>query len=256
MYQIKLTENVAPKLDAAATRHIPFATALALTKTAGIAKQNLREEMMRVFDAPTPYALNSLRTSPATKTKLVATVHLKDEFGTSGTPAHKFLDPEIDGGPRRYKRFEIALERSAGKPAGTYAIPGIAAKKDRFGNIPAGEIRRLLSYLSAAEQTAGFKANTSGKKIARMARGTKTKRPTGFFVARPGDRKTGHLKPGIYQWTGFAFGRAIKPVMVFSKRRPTYKKRLPFEQTVSRTIETDYQSQFSVAMEYALKTAK
>lgn len=254
MYQVKLTRDLASQLDGAG-KQVRFATAVALTRTAKVAKDDLRKEMMQVFDAPTPYSLNSLRTSPATPNKLVATVHLKDDVSKGGTPAHKYLDPEIDGGGRRHKRFEVALERSAGKPGSMYAVPGVAAKKDRYGNVPAGEIRKLLSYLRSAEQTLGFQANLSEKRRKRMAKGSKTKRPTGYFVAAPGMKNTKHLKPGIYQWTGFAWGRAIKPVIVFAGSAQ-YKKRLPFAQTVDKTIDREYATQFSAAMEQALRTAR
>lgn len=254
MYQVRLTRDLAPPLRGAA-KQVRFATAVALTKVAKIAQEDLRGEMMRVFDAPTPYTLNSLRTSPATPSKLVATVHLKDDVSKGGTPAHKYLDPEIEGGSRRHKRFEVALERSAGKPGSLYAVPGIGAKKDRFGNLPAGEIRRILSYVRAAEQTLGFQANTSEKLRKRLAKGSKTKRPTGFFVATPSEKRTKHLKPGVYQWTQFAFGRAIKPVIVFN-RTPAYKKRLPFAETVDKTIDREYGRQFAAALERAIATAR
>src|SRR3546814_8034127 len=53
----------------------------------------------------------SLYVKPATKTRLYANVYFR-EFASKGTPAVKYLGPEVYGGKRRVKRSE---ERRVGK---------------------------------------------------------------------------------------------------------------------------------------------
>ncbi|SER86124.1 hypothetical protein SAMN04244573_04468, partial [Azotobacter beijerinckii] len=48
-------------------RQMPFATALALTRTAQLAKEAIEQDMRSVFDRPTRWTLNSLRLIPARK---------------------------------------------------------------------------------------------------------------------------------------------------------------------------------------------
>jgi hypothetical protein len=59
-------------------RQMPFAVALALTRTAQDVKRAEQAEMRGVFDRPTPFTLNSLFTKPATKQSLEARVWVKD----------------------------------------------------------------------------------------------------------------------------------------------------------------------------------
>src|SRR5262245_39031822 len=88
---------------------VPFATALALTRTAQVMQAAQITEMQRVFDRPTPFTLNALFVSPATKRRLEASVYFKD-FAPKGTPAGKYLRPQIMGGGRNLKRMERLLQ--------------------------------------------------------------------------------------------------------------------------------------------------
>src|SRR5271157_979482 len=73
--------------------------AKALTQT------DIVQTMTQVFDRPTPYALNSTYVVPATKDRLESFVQLKNG-AAKGTPAIKFLDPEVFGEERNPKRGE------------------------------------------------------------------------------------------------------------------------------------------------------
>jgi hypothetical protein len=55
-------------------------------------------------------------------------------------------------------------------------------------------------------------------------------------VAYPGRLRTKHLKPGIYERVTFGFGGAIRPVFLFTDSAPRYRKRLPFYETINRTV--------------------
>lgn len=55
-------------------KQLPFATSLALNRTAQAIRKDLRSEMERVFDRPTPFTLNSLQITSSSKTDLTAAV--------------------------------------------------------------------------------------------------------------------------------------------------------------------------------------
>jgi len=102
---IKVTLEGAKRVTeelAKAEKQVKFAAAVALTRTAQIAKREVEAEMPKVFDRPTRWSLNSLRLIPAKKDRLVARVEMKNEADKSA-PATKWLSPEIEGGPRPEK---------------------------------------------------------------------------------------------------------------------------------------------------------
>lgn len=216
---------------------VPFAVVKALTRTAKHAQQTVRDEMVRVFDRPTPYALNSTYVKPATKDNPVSSVYLKYD-ASKGTPATKFLSAQIDGGTRSHKRFEAALQRIGVLPDGWYVVPGKAARLDAYGNWSRGQIVQVLSYFQAFGEQ-GYRANTTAEKRAKMKRGTRSKRGVAYFAVLPGRRASRALQPGIYLQTYFAKGSAIQPIAIFVENA-TYRRRLDFHGTVERVAVTQY----------------
>ena len=107
---VDLDISGAVKLTNAIAKQVPFAMAKALTLTAIQAQTDIVQAMTQVFDHPTPYTLNSTYVIPATKDRLESFVQLKDS-AAKGTPAIKFLGPEVFGGERNPKRGEKALQR-------------------------------------------------------------------------------------------------------------------------------------------------
>ncbi|MCQ8811501.1 hypothetical protein NQU36_26175, partial [Escherichia coli] len=83
----------------------------------------ITEEMGRVFDRPINKTVKGTFVKPATKQSLVATLWIKDDFYT-GTAVDQYLRAEIEGGPRRHKRFEKALIAAGIMPSDLYAVPG------------------------------------------------------------------------------------------------------------------------------------
>ena len=144
-------------LNALERKQLPFAYSLAVNRTAKLVKQAEIDKMRAVFDRPTPYTLNSLYVKPGTKANPSAYVWLKyDTF--KGTPAEKYLLPQIDGGSRSHKRFERALQGVGAMPTGYYCIPGKFAQMDNYGNWSRGQIIKILSYFRAFPER-GYRAN-------------------------------------------------------------------------------------------------
>jgi hypothetical protein len=192
--------------------------AIALTKTALIAKNKNYQQMKKVFDRPTPSTLNSLYIKPAKENNLEAIVGIK-QFQSKGKSAADYLDPQIVGGGRKQKRSERLLTDKGILPAGMNLLPGAGIKLDRYGNVPKGAMTQMLSILRSHTEV-GFKANTT---IESKKRNKKLK---DLFVYK-GDR----MAKGVYIRLG---KRGIKPYMMFG-RSAKYRKRYSFEQTTKET---------------------
>jgi hypothetical protein len=254
MISIGISSNVQDTIRQLNARRdqVPFATAVALTRTAVKVKDAEYKEMVDVFDRPTPYTLNSLYAKGATKQNLEAVVWLK--YDTSkGTPADKYLTPEISGGQRRLKRFERALRSVGALPDGYFAVPGAAAKMDAYGNMATSQIVQILSYFRAFRPEIGyhgFLSNITDKRKAKLARGTKRQLGFEYFVGSPGDR----LPLGVWQRFGFARGSAIKPILIFVKSAH-YPIRLDFGYVAQQTVNREFSGEFQRALAEATASA-
>lgn len=167
------------------TRDLPFIAATAINMTMKQVKGDLKADMAAVFDRPTPFTLNSLQTAPiATKDSLAAVLRFRD-FAGKGTPAWKYLAPEMYGGQRKLKGFERALAAAGVLPQGYIAVPAKDFPLDRYGNIPGSYLVQVLSYLRAFGEQ-GYTAN-------RAAKGAKTRRR--FYVVN--DKSSAQDKRGL-----------------------------------------------------------
>lgn len=227
----KMTKNL-NKLE---RKQIPFATSLALNKTAQKVKRAQRNEMQDVFDRPSRFTLNSVYIDSATKKNLAARVWLKD-WSLKGGSADRFLGPQIHGGPRPLKTFEKLLNRRGILPDGFYVVPGKRAKLDRYGNISRGLLGQILSYTNSQRDPL---QNTK-----RGRRGTKAK----FILFDARDGKPG----GLWQ---IADNGGVYPVLIFVKN-PKYNKRYNFDAVARQTHRIHFPKEFKFALRRALRTAK
>lgn len=258
---LKVTINTSAlkqRLGDVVERQLPFAIARALTQTAKEAQAAVRREMVGVFDRPTSYTLNSTFVRPATKTRLAARVWLKDEAAKSIAPA-KYLLPQIMGGGRRQKRSEVLLSTAGILPPGWYLVPSKHAPLDSAGNVPRSVVQQILSDLRAHTDV-GFKSNRITKAEVQLrnefyrAQGSRKRarmRESRFFVVQPG----GKAQPGIYQKINSAFGRAAKPVFIFTAQ-PQYAPRLNFFGVVERVMRANIEANFEASLADALRTAR
>lgn len=227
----------------------PYVMARTISRTAVKVKAAEVDEMRRVFDRPTPYTLSGVYVKTASKSDLTARVWLKDKSQAGkGTAAVDFLWPQVHGGDRQLKRFELALQYAGYLPRGWYCVPGGAAKKDRYGNMEKSQIVQILSYFQAMHDE---RAWMTEKRKMKLAKGTKTTRGYAYFFMPPGK----HLHPGIYQRTSFAWGSSPKPVLIFVKRT-RYEKRYDFHQVGQDTVDKVWQDEFYMAFDDAIRTRK
>lgn len=233
----------------AALRKIPQeakpALAKAMNTTVKQAEVEVYGEMRRVFDRPTAWALGALKIETATAGRLEAVVRVKGKGDTgNAVPPESFLRAQIEGGNRRFKRFEVALFKVGAMPAGYVAVPGPGARMDAFGNMSAGHITELLAYFRAFPES-GYRGNTSDARRGKKAKGTKRKRGSIYFSIARGDTR---LRPGIYESVSFGeLGSGIRPVMFF-RSKATYQRRLDFVGVGRRTIEQQLPLQYQAEM--------
>jgi hypothetical protein len=244
--QLSATLSVADTLQALDYRRnqIPFAAALALTRTAQAVQVAQVAEMRDVFDRPTPWTLKGVAIKPATKTDLRSFIFLKDRTAMSsgGAPADEYLTPEIRGGSRELKRFELMFRSIGVLPSSHFMVPGQGAKLDQYGNMARGQIVQLLSYFQAF-RVGGFTANITAEK--RKALG---KAGGGYFAVQPG---ASHLKPGIYARTG----KSIRPIMMFVSSAH-YEAIYDFGYVGKITVEKEWPGQLQRAIEETNRTAR
>jgi hypothetical protein len=238
MFELKVKSNIADMarwLTAVERRQLPFATALALTRTAQDVLEISRQEMERVFDRPTPYTLNSIAMRPASKSRLSAEVFFR-EFAGKGVAGGKYLKAEVYGGARAGKRSELLLRSAGLLRSDEFWVPAKGLPLDSYGNVPAGQMNRMLSQLRAQRDTA---QNASGRR---------KRSETRFFVPREGSA----LPRGVWERFG---SKAVRPVLIFVKP-PRYTKRFDFYGIARRESLRLLPVNFRIALQTALETAK
>ena len=123
-------------------------------------------------------------------------------------------------------------------------MPGRAAPLDRYGNVSEAFINKILSALGAFAE-GGYNAN----RTARSAKRHRQRKPI-FFVARS---KQDGAPLGIYQIVGSGH---VEPVLIFSKKAPSYIPRFHFERLVKESVARNSAKAFNEALARALATAK
>lgn len=159
------------------------------------ALDDIRDNMDRVFDRPTPWVKRGPYVVPAKDGDEFGGTNARiawREFAGKGIPAEKILRAQIEGGPRRLKRFEAAI----GLPRNRVAVPGKWAPLDAYGNIPGPFIVQVLSDLRLFGEV-GYTANRVRQQD--VKRGERRRvRAARFFMIRPGSEHR-QLPPGVYR---------------------------------------------------------
>lgn len=162
-------------------RQLPFAMQQALNLTADELRTAYQREMLDSFDRPTPYTLRGVRVRYATKKSLDAEVRLQDSGGRN-RPS-QYLRPEVYGGPRRMKAYEIQLGRR-------YTVPGREMARDMYGNLQGGIITRALAQMGilrggVTQRTSQDQTDAAAKLKQRRKKMGRAGKPV-YFVGRPG----------------------------------------------------------------------
>ncbi len=264
--QISVTSNINETVGVLDrfSKQVPFAAAMALTKTAKQGADDMRSRFMSVFDNPTRYTIKSVFNSSANKRDLVAAFGVKDQglLSKSGvnSPAD-VLGHHFNGGQSRMARYELAFRRLGMLGFNEDIVPASdLAELNQYGNVPASLIVKLISYFGGFSEQ-GYKANSTAETRAKMAKRTdkNTKGKTQsqyvkingvvYFYASGRD----HLHRGIWAKTG-THGSDIRPILMFVKRA-NYSKRFDINKFASKAV-TDFNRNFNESWAYAVKTAR
>ncbi|QOF80320.1 hypothetical protein [Variovorax sp. 38R] len=215
------------------------AYAAALNDAAYQVRRVMRNEMLSVFDRPTPYVVNSVYVRQATPERLEATIE-PTYYGGKGIDPQRILQAQSFGGTRRDKRSEVALRRAGILPSGYQtAIPRnpYPGSDDGRGNLRGAFIVQLISYFQAFGEQ-GYRANMRASRKAAIHAGSARQAGRRYFVAsgRLRSGKTAHLAPGIWAASGTG-GVDVRPVLMFV-RASAYRMRLSMD-NVSRKAGTD-----------------
>lgn len=212
--------ELAADLPVWASQRIPSITRNALNDIVKEARKDEIKKIKGVFDRPSPLTLRAPLYRQATRDHLVAEVYIRDD-GAKGTPPAKYLQPQVEGGPRVAKRFEMALRRIGVMRADEYALPAIGYQRNAYGNLPGSLMVRILSQLKAFDEV-GFKMNETAR-----SRKRKGKAAARYFVPSGSrqERGIGRLPRGVYERQG----KRIRAVLMFVSA-PSYRKRYDFGQ--------------------------
>lgn len=215
---------------------LPWAVKLALDDTAKDVIEAERAEMATVFDNPTDWTLGGLRWSPAEKNGRPASVYF-DEGGGGGTPAGRYLAPQIKGGPRPHTPFEARLVRSGRLGRGEYLVPARHAEKDGRGNLNRGQITKILSDLGGLAGIADKSVNWRDRGVRKAERYTM--------------ERSGRIPAGIY------LNRGRQRLLVFLiVRQPSYRAILDFKGVAERTITARFAAHFRTRLAQAVQTSR
>lgn len=203
-----------------ASDQLPFATALALTQTARDAAEAVTAALPQHLDQPTPFTRRAFRVRRAEKASLTASVYAMDAQA-------QYLYWQVEGGTRPPARVAQKLPT--------------AIKLNDFGNIPRGEIARLIKLAQA------------GKRLTR-ARGARlgVSSEVDLFYGDPGN----DMPVGIYKRVVAGSRHQLIPLVVFPRRGVHYEPRLPMRSIVERTVRNRFPDRFSTALDQAMRSAR
>lgn len=241
MITLNVRDNAAAlsrHLSATAREQLPFATALALTRTAKALERALQIELAQVFDNPTPFVARGTFSTLANKRELTATVGMRDRTRDGRAGPALYVKESFSGGARDMKPFERALKKLGALPEGYKAVPGADLKIDRYGNPDRKTLTEIIGALSS-----GFSVHSGrGKRAARV----------GYFVVMPGAAgRAAHFKqPGIFRRVQRGTERAVQSMLVF-QTAATYRKRLDLPALARAIVARDFDRQFKAALAQA-----
>jgi len=261
-------DQLKKQLDAA-KKQMEFAERQALNDIGKLVQAGLKDEMKRAFHEPTKTTLNSVKFWPARpvkgfggETTSEAVIFIQDSYGSKNkekasspalTPA-EYLAPQIFGGPRPYKRFELRMIRSSvlgsdNRGSGNeFVVPTKSAPFNKHGNVPASFIMGMLSDIKATNDW-----NDTGRYYARRKGATRAQKDRGstYFFGSPGG---GEKSKGI--WERDNMTNEITPIFIAKSSPPQYNERFDMYGVAERIVESSLEKVFTERINHAIQTAR
>ena len=188
----------------------------AINDTARDVMKREEQEIVSVFNRPTPKIQHPFFVAKATKTNLVAEVKIKDVYGRFGNAFPNTLKPHIHGyrTTREAKGMERALRHKGLLGSDEFLVPSRTMKLNQYGNIPGAMASKMLNDLWVFHGVPGYDSDTSERKRKYM---------WGEVTAR-----NGRTTKGIWDSRKFLTHQPKALLMMVVKKHPTYTKRFDF----------------------------
>ncbi|MBK6455364.1 MAG: hypothetical protein IPF87_04715 [Gemmatimonadetes bacterium] len=236
-------ETVARHLSERAQRQIPFALALANTKTARAGQSAMQERMPRIFQLRGSERLfrQAVKSKPATKRDLIANVRIEGPETAKGYDA-------------RVSRLILRHEKGGARTSdAVYRVHGQLQALGFF--LPAKGLRtpavNVPRRLYPSNIGAALRRNVDGSSyFANSRKGRKVKRGNAqrefSYVALPS---------GIYERRRFGSFSALRPLWHF-ERTIQLRPRLGFFTTLEAVVRTQHAANVQEALTFAFRTAR
>lgn len=234
--------EVERQLSRIAREQIPFATAVAITRTAKLVERSLGDELRGNLDNPSPYITRGTFSTLAKKQNPNAIVGMRDQASRGASPA-QYVQEHFTGGTRGLKPFEVALQSIGALPRGMRAVPAEGMRRDRFGNPAAKDVTEIIGALRRGISV--FKGKGKSTVLA------------SWFVRMPNDmrRRAQHIEPGIWRRVGPAGRDGLVPVFLFVNEA-SYSKRFDLRTTATKVVDRVFEGELAKALDQALRTAR
>ena len=137
------------------SKSLSIAVADSMTYGARSGERAIKAQAPKYLDKPTPWTMNSTFVKPARSNRLSVAFGFKD-YASSGTPAAKYLQPQVGGGNRSAKAAEKKLRQAQVIAPNQFIAPtGVTPLKlNSYGNISGSTFVQVLSRLKALEGSA------------------------------------------------------------------------------------------------------
>lgn len=252
MFAIKLDiKNFVAGMTELELKQLPFAASMALNNSMFAVRDGWKEEMLKVFDRPTPYTQNAVLYQKATKERLQAIVFIKNEASKGNAP-NAYLAPEVYGGARRPKAFERALQRNP--RTRKYFLPGLGMvnQLDQYGNIRASVYSKIISQLGARFDP--LDNETTNSRARRLRKQRKKGGGGSYFILA---QRRGKLRAGVvYERITTGHGSAIRSVLYGTDKAPVYRTRFNATELARRLFTASFADNFYNALRIAVGSAK
>lgn len=240
-------QQFARQLESIAMRQLPYAAMQALNSTAWNVRKVWEAKISQVFDRPVPLTQRAVVYEKATRDNLTATIKVRDE-ARGGTPPAKYLLAEVQGGARRLQRFERRLQHEGHLPAGMITVPGMGARRNKYGNISRAQVRQMLDGLNMH----GPRMKPGRRKKGEPKRKGASGRGLYFSIHR---QRGNGLKPGIYQRVGSGKNSGVRSILRFVQRAD-YDAVYHIHDYTAAEFRANFPQAFALAFERAVSSAK
>jgi hypothetical protein len=228
-----------------AQSQIPFTVSLAINKVAQLVKFAELENIQQKFDRPTPFTMQGVGITTATKNNLQATIFVKDKQQVYLTP------------------YETGGSSIPAKPGNVAMLTPKGIKLNQYGNIPYKKIKTLLGT-----ELDNPVAKLSPRQLQRLMKNRKkyfigTINTKGGEISGLWERtsvtksKASAIKFNSAKKTFAAAGqlRGLKLLVRFTDPEPV-KIHLGYQLRAQQIVDRNFTNELSKAMEVALRTAR